>query len=182
MSQTKPSTLHCYSILLTHKHHTSYLLLPNFKINSTVWILTERVVRIFIYEILFIYLQCPTPMLFYGRVGGWGRHNLRRLLRFGFDVLKSWKNFMRVKNKAAVDAPWVCYIQTCLIMPVSHWCILMHQWQLWGVVWCYTYRRGVRRCSFRLAGQFQEPQNVKRATVQDFTSFLCLHSLNLINY
>jgi hypothetical protein len=55
----------------------------------------------------------------------WGRHIERRLLRFGFDTLKSWKNFKYpVKDKAAVDAPWVCYMQTCLIMPVSHWCIL----------------------------------------------------------
>ena len=47
------------------------------------------------------------------------------------------------------------------------------------IVVLYTYRRGVRRCSFRRQGQFQEPQIVKRATVQDFTSFLCLHLSNI---
>ena len=37
----------------------------------------------------------------------------------------------------------------------------------------YMYRRGVQRCSFRQIGQFQEPQEVKRAAVRGFTSFLC---------
>ena len=57
----------------------------------------------------------------------WNRHNERRLLRFGFDVLKSWENFkMQVKNKATVDAPWVCYIHThyhLIAIGVS-----VHQW------------------------------------------------------
>ncbi len=65
-------------------------------------------------------------------------------------------------------------------MPVSHWCIFLHQWQLWGVLWCYIHIGvgfGVAR--FDLQGHSQEPQIVKRATVQDFTSFLCLYLYNI---
>ena len=40
----------------------------------------------------------PNPFIFPNyflalHVPLWNRHNERRLLRFGFDVLKSWKNF-----------------------------------------------------------------------------------------
>ena len=40
----------------------------------------------------------PNPFIFPNyflalHVPLWNRHNERRLLRFGFDILKSWKNF-----------------------------------------------------------------------------------------
>ena len=52
-----------------------------------------------------------------------------------------------------------------------------HQCAGYGVVMViYTHIGvGLRRCSFRLRWAISyEPQNVKRATVQGFTLFLCL--------
>jgi hypothetical protein len=64
-------------------------------------------------------------MLFFVRAGGCGADILKGVYyALVLTVRNPGKISMQVKNKAAVDAPWVCYIQTRLIMPVSHWCIL----------------------------------------------------------
>ena len=46
-----------------------------------------------------------------------------------------------------------------LTLPYSHWCIPMPLRFVGIVVVLYTYRRGVRRCSFRLARPFSGASN-----------------------
>ena len=73
------------------------------------------------------------------KVGG-TRHIKRRLLRFGFDVLKSWENFkLSVKNKATwMPRGCVIYIPQ---IPYSHWCIPTPLATI-GIEDLFTYRRG----------------------------------------
>lgn len=49
------------------------------------------------------------------REGG-TRHNERRLLRFGFDSLKSGSFKMNVKKQSNVNAPKVCYIHASVVV------------------------------------------------------------------
>ena len=49
------------------------------------------------------------------REGG-TRHNKRRLLRFGFDSLKSGSFKKNVKKQSNVNAPKVCYIHTSVVV------------------------------------------------------------------
>ena len=61
-------------------------------------------------------------------MGGRGaRHNKRRLLRFGFDVLKL-RNFQIVCQKQSnVDVPWVCYIHASLaVQPLVYHLASVH--------------------------------------------------------
>ena len=56
------------------------------------------------------------------------------------------------QRQSNVNVPWVCYMhaslcRTAIGVSLCHWCLSV----LW---WLYTYRRGVRRCSFRQIGQF----------------------------
>ena len=46
-------------------------------------------------------------------VDGWDTYIGKAFIeRFGFDILKSWKNFKNpVKDKATMNVPWVCFIQ-----------------------------------------------------------------------
>jgi hypothetical protein len=89
---------------------------------------------------------------------------------------------MQVKNKAAVNAPWVCYIQPLFITAQP-------------LVYYYTFGSGKHRVAyihvsawgfgvarFDLQGHSQEPLTVKRATVQGFTLFLCLRLISITNY
>ena len=89
---------------------------------------------------------------------------------------------MQVKNKAAVDAPWLyLYVQPSLCQ--GHWCIPTPMATLGtsGLLVC-TYSVGLSLVARSdLQGNFQEPQNVERATVQGFTLSFCLHSTYLLN-
>lgn len=49
------------------------------------------------------------------REGG-TRHNERRLLRFGFDSLKSGSFKMNVKKQSNVNAPKVCYLHASVVV------------------------------------------------------------------
>ena len=59
-------------------------------------------------------------------------------------------------------------------MPYSQWCIhtLLAELLYIGALYISAWGFGVAR--FDLQGNFQEPQNVERATMQGFTLFLCL--------
>ena len=87
---------------------------------------------------------------------------------------------MSVKNKATVNAPWVCYTHTSntiqpLVYPYSMVFIGIE-----GVQYISAWGFGVAR--FDRQGNSYEPQGVERATVQGFTLFLCLEvQLFLIN-
>ena len=60
-------------------------------------------------------------------------------------------------------------------MPNGHWCILTPM-VLWVLrLYIYISAWGFVVARFDLQGHSYEPQNVKRATVQGFTLFLCLH-------
>ena len=60
-----------------------------------------------------------------------------------------------------------------LLVSCSHWCILTSVEFMGCRYGVYTYRRGACVARFDLQGNSQGPQNVKRATVQGFTLFLC---------
>ena len=83
---------------------------------------------------------------------------------------------MQVKNKAAVDAPWLyLYVQPSLCQ--GHWCIRTPMATL-GTAGLLVYRiqRGASLVArFDKQGDSQVPQNVERATVQGFTLSFCLH-------
>ena len=98
--------------------------------------------------------------------------NKRRLLRFGFDNLKSWENFNSVCQKQSNgECPVVCYIHA-LTMPYCPWCQRMPR-SVRRVRRILTYRRGAFGVArFDRQGNSQEPQIVKRATVYG------LHVLN----
>lgn len=103
------------------------------------------------------------------------RHIERRLLRFGFDVLKSWKNFKILSETRQRECP-VDVLYTCLnyaVQPVE--CPYAICWVAVyaGVLYISAWGFGVAR--FDRMGNFQEPQNVERATMQGFTLFLCLY-------
>ena len=117
----------------------------------------------FFFPLYFLVLHVPL----------WNRHNERRLLRFGFDIPENLGNFqLQVKNKATVDAPWVCYIHThYLLIAIG---VSVHQWNYRCSGLLYRIGVGLLRCSLRLARRFLGPRDVERATVQGFTSFLCL--------
>ena len=89
---------------------------------------------------------------------------------------------MFVKNKAAVDAPWLyLYVQPSLCQ--GHWCTRTPMATL-GIVGLlvYTYSVGLSLVArFDKQGNSYEPQNVERATVQGFTLFVCLHCTYLLN-
>ena len=77
-------------------------------------------------------LFCPNPFkspnyFLALHVPLWNRHNERRLLRFGFDIPENLGNFQNpVRNKATVDAPWVCYIHTYYALIAIG--VFVHQW------------------------------------------------------
>ena len=83
---------------------------------------------------------------------------------------------MQVKNKAAVNAPWLyLYVQPSLCH--SHWCIFTPMATL-GTSGLLVYKCSVGLSLVArsdLQGNFQEPQNVERATVQGFTLSFCLY-------
>ena len=98
-------------------------------------------------------LFCPNPFkspnyFLALHVPLWNRHNERRLLRFGFDIPENLGNFQNpVRNKATVDAPWVCYIHThyhLIAIGVS-----VHQWNYRCSGLLYRIDVGLRRCSLR---------------------------------
>ena len=100
--------------------------------------------------------------------------NKRRLLRFGFDVMKSWENFNSVCQKQSNgECPVVCYIHA-LTMPYSPWCQRMPR-SVRRVRRILTYRRGAFGVArFDRQGNSQEPQIVKRATVYGLHVFFCV--------
>ena len=62
-------------------------------------------------------------------------------------------------------------------LPYSHWCIISPVCIVW---YCdghiYTYRRGASALLVSTDKAMRRPQNVKRARVLGFTSFLCINS------
>ena len=57
---------------------------------------------------------------------------------------------MQVRNKATVDAPWVCYIHAhYLLIAIG---VSVHQWNYRYSGLLYRIDVGLRRCSLRLAG------------------------------
>ena len=79
---------------------------------------------------------------------------------------------MSVKNKATVNAPWVCYTHTSntvqpLVYPYSMVFI-----GIVGVQYISAWGFGVAR--FDRQGNSYEPQGVKRAIVSGFTLFYFL--------
>ena len=93
---------------------------------------------IFIYPNYFLVLHVPL----------WNRHNERRLLRFGFDIPENLGNFQNpVRNKATVDAPWVCYIHTYYALIAIG--VFVHQWNYRCSGLLYRIDVGLRRCSLR---------------------------------
>ena len=105
----------------------------------------------------------------------WNRYNKRRLLRFGFDIPENLGNFqLQVKNKATVDAPWVCYIHThyhLIAIGVS-----VHQWNYRCSGLLYLSAWGFDVARFDLQGNSQEPQIVERAIVQGLHAFFMSQS------
>ncbi|MEE1097455.1 MAG: hypothetical protein U0K83_03895 [Bacteroidales bacterium] len=96
----------------------------------------------------------------------------RRLLRFGFDVLKLRNFQIPVKNKSNVNAPWVLYISTHYAsLPLAYSYAYGNIRHSLGV---YTYRRGALTLFVSTGRAMRRPQNVERAIVQGFTLFLCL--------
>ena len=98
--------------------------------------------------------QSPTPIVLSltvknGRVGQdiWKR----RLLRFGFDVLKLRNFQMSVKNKATwMPRRCVIYIPQ---IPYSHWSIRTPHGNYWYGGCVIHIGVGLMRCSFRQTGQ-----------------------------
>lgn len=78
--------------------------------------------------------------------------------------------------------PRGCGLYISLLCPIAIG-VSLRQWQTWGCGGrCYiasAWGFGVAR--FDLQGNSYEPQDVERATVQGFTSFLCLYETSLIH-
>ena len=86
---------------------------------------------------------------------------------------------MQVKNKAAVNAPWLyLYVQPSLCH--SHWCTPTPMATLGtsGVL-VYPVQRGASLVVRFTCKGIRQPQSVKRATVQGFTLSFCLY-INLV--
>ena len=58
-------------------------------------------------------------------------------------AVRNFANFNLAKDKATVDALWVCGIQACAVS-------VRFRMVAWSI---YTYRRGLLRCSFWQDGQ-----------------------------
>ncbi len=74
------------------------------------------------------------------------RHIERRLLRFGFDGLRTSQLQITVcQDKAAVNVPWVCYIHTLYALwPLVYLCTNGNFWYSWlfvHIAWAFS------RCS-----------------------------------
>ena len=99
----------------------------------------------------------------------------RRLLRFDFDVMKSWENFNIASQKQSNgECPVVCY-KHALTMPYCRWCIRMPICV--RCVRCFNISAwGFRRCSFRQTGQFLRASRCE-ASNSNWASrlFLCLY-------
>ena len=103
-----------------------------------------------------------------------GRHIERRLLRFGFDVLKlSTINRIVVKKQSNVNVPWVCYIHASFYrIAIGVSVSIGNYWYRGRIIYISAWGLYVAR--FDYEGHVERPQNVKRAIVQGFTLFLCL--------
>ena len=87
--------------------------------------------------LIFLFLQSLTPIAPFMDVGGCGtRHNKRRLLRFGFGILKSWENFNRGQKQSNVDVPWVCYSMPYFALQVL---VYPYTKEYVGIVMVYVY-------------------------------------------
>ena len=81
---------------------------------------------------------------------------------------------MQVRNKATVDAPWVCYIHAhYLLIAIG---VSVHQWNYRCSGLLYLSAWGFDVVRFDLQGYSQEPQNVKRAIVQGLHAFFMSQS------
>lgn len=90
----------------------------------------------------------------------------RRLLDALCLTLRNFANFNPVKDKATVDAHW-----DMLYSPYQ-----AHLHSASVLIGVYIHISvGFCVARFDRMGNFQEPQNVKRATVLGFTLFLCLY-------
>ena len=108
----------------------------NFRMKSPSFTLFR--LYIFIFGWYFLVLHVPL----------WNRHNERRLLRFGFDIPENLGNFQNpVRNKATVDAPWVCYIHAHYFLIAIG--VSVHQWNYRCSGLLYRIDVGLRRCSLR---------------------------------
>lgn len=77
---------------------------------------------------------------------------------------------MQVRNKATVDAPWVCHIH-------AHYALIaigvsVHQWNYRCSGLLYISAWGFDVARFDRMGNSYEPQDVERAIVEGFTSFV----------
>ena len=83
---------------------------------------------------------------------------------------------MQVKNKAAVNAPWLyLYVQPHCVKAIG---VPLHQWQLWAQSGCWYIHIAWGFLSLFVSfaqAISQEPQTMKRATVQGFTLSFCLY-------
>ena len=66
-------------------------------------------------------------------------------------------------------------LYACPTYAVRPWVYLYARW-IAGVGLLYISAWGFGVARFDLQGNFQEPQNVERATMQGFTLFLCLYA------
>ena len=101
----------------------------------------------------------------------------RRLRRFGFDILKLSTSQIRSQEQSNSECPLdVLYTHSCAL-PLMAIGVPVCQRLTFGIAGCYIYIwRGVFYVArFDYEGHVERPQNVKRATVQGFTSFLCLY-------
>ena len=102
----------------------------------------------------------------------WGGavHTKRRLLRFGFDVLKSQENFKNVCQKQSnVNAPGMC-LYIFLLVSCSHWCILTSVESMRCRYGVYTYRRGA------CVARFDRQGNFLRASEREASNSAGLHA------
>ena len=76
---------------------------------------------------------------------------------------------MQVKNKATVDAPWVCYIHTRYALIAIG--VSVHQWNYRCSRCVIHIGVGLLRCSLRLAGPFLGASDCGASIVQGFASF-----------
>ena len=82
--------------------------------------------------------------------------------RFVFWLYRTSQLLNPVKNKATVDALWVCFISA---LGVSVRLCTAHRGRI------YTYRRGLLRCSFNWIGQCEGLCRAGRATGTDSRAF-----------
>ena len=113
---------------------------------------------------IFAYLcLVPMPMPLCGADGvGTAYSGKAFIRRFVFWLYRTSQLLNPVKNKATVDALWVCFISA---LGVSARLYVAYGGRI------YTYRRGLLRCSFNWIGQCEGLCRAGRATGTDSRAF-----------